>query len=113
MSGSRGALRLAAAAVFGQLVLQLLWHGWLLPSTRAALALSTLPLLPAVFIGLRNLRRGVLVGGIVSLFYFSHGVANLWTDPASRGWSVLEIVLSLAIIGGSYWDARGYKRRTT
>jgi uncharacterized membrane protein len=110
MTGSPVALRLGAGAVLGQLALQLLWHAWLLPGTRAALALAVLPLLPPLWIALRRLRRGVLVGGIVSLFYFCHGVANLWTDPASRWLSALEIVLSLVIIGSSYWDARGYRR---
>jgi len=110
MTGSPGALRLGAGAVLGQLALQLAWHAGLQPGSRAALALAVLPLLPAVWIGLRNLRRGVLVAGIISLFYFCHGVANLWSDPASRGLAAFEILLSLLIIGSSYWDARRYKR---
>jgi uncharacterized membrane protein len=110
MTGSSGALRLGAAAVLGQIALQMLWHAWLIPGTRAALALAVLPLLPPLWIGLRNLRRGVLVAGIVSLFYFCAGVANLWSDPASRGLSALEILLSLLIIGCSYGDARANKR---
>ena len=110
MSGSPRALRLGAIALLGQLVLQLLWNAWLAPATRAALALSVLPLLPGLWIGLGNLRRGVLVGGIVSLFYFCHGVANLWSDPGSRLPSAAEVALSLAVIAASWWDARGYKR---
>ena len=113
MTGSSGALRLGAAAVFAQIALQLLWHAWLLPGTRAALALAVLPLLPAVWIGLRNLRRGVLIAGIVSLFYICAGIANLWSDPASRGVSALEILLGLLIIACSFQDARATRRAAT
>lgn len=110
MTGSRASLRFGAGATLAQLALQLLWHAWLVPGTRAALALAVLPLFPAVWIGLRNLRRGVLVAGIVSLFYFCHGVADLWSGPQSRLLAALEVALSLAVVGASYWDARTGRR---
>ena len=110
MTAPSGALRLGASAVFAQIALQLLWHAWLFPGSRAALALAVLPLLPAVWIGLRNLRRGVLVAGIVSLFYICAGIANLWSDPAARGVSALEILLGLLIIACSFRDARANRR---
>ena len=112
MTGSPAALRLGAAALLCQLMLQLLWHAWLAPGGRAGLALAVLPLLPAVWICLHNLRRGVLVAGIVSLFYFCHGVADLWSGPGSHLLSGIEIALSLIVIGASYWDARGYRRQS-
>jgi uncharacterized membrane protein len=104
------ALRVGAAAALAQLVLQLLWHGWILADSRAALAISTLPLLPGLWISLHNLRRGVLVSGIVSLFYFCHGVAGLWATTGARLLSIAEVMFSVAVIGASYWDARGYRR---
>ena len=110
MTASRNALRFGAALLLAQLLLQLLWHGWLAPDSRAGLALAVLPLLPGIWIGLRNLRRGVLVGGIVSLFYFCHGVADWWSNPASRNLATIEVLLSLALIAALSWDARGYKR---
>jgi len=113
VTGPSGALRLGAGAVFTQIALQLTWHAWLIPGTRAALALAVLPLLPAVWIGLHNLRRGVLVGGIVSLFYICAGIANLWSDPAARAVSALEIVLGLLIIGCSFQDSRATRHRAT
>lgn len=111
MTESVAALRVGAAALLAQLALQLFWHAWLVPQSRAALALGVLPLLPALWIRLRNLRRGVLIGGIVSLFYFAHGVAELWGSPSIRIVAAGETLLSLIVIGASYWDARGYRRR--
>ncbi|HEY2394470.1 MAG TPA: DUF2069 domain-containing protein [Rudaea sp.] len=104
------ALRVGATAALAQLALQLLWHGWVLPDSRAALAIATLPLLPGLWTSLHDLRRGVLVSGIVSLFYFCHGVAGLWAVTGARLLSAAEVVLTVAVIGASYWDACGYRR---
>ena len=110
MTGSPVALRIGAAALLAQLALQLCWHGWIAPGSRAALVLAILPLLPGLWISLRNLRRGVLVGGIVSLFYFCHGIADLWSNAGLRGLAATEVLLSLAVFGALYADSRGYKR---
>jgi uncharacterized membrane protein len=102
---------LALAAL---LALQILWHAWLFPPPAErfwpTLALSMLPLVPGVWIAPGNLRRGVLVGGIVCLFYFCHGVSIAWDDASARGLAILEIALSLIVIGALGWDARHYKR---
>lgn len=102
---------LALAALF---VLQILWHAWLLPPPAAqhwpTLALSALPLVPGLWIAFVDLRRGVLVGGIVCLFYFCHGVSAVWGDPPTRALACAEIVLTLIVIAGLGWDARHYKR---
>jgi uncharacterized membrane protein len=111
MTGSPAALRIGAGALYCQIAVQLAWHAWLVPGSRAALALAVLPLLPAAWIVLRNLRRGVLVGGIVSLFYFCHGVAELAGSRGSLVLAGLEVGLCMTIIGASYWDARGYRRK--
>lgn len=58
----------------------------------------------------RNLRRGVLIGGIVGLFYFCHGVSVAWDDAPARIPALIEIALTLLVIGASGWDARKYKR---
>lgn len=101
-----GALVLGAAALAAQLALQLAWHAWLAPGSRATLGLAVLPLLPGLWIALRNLRRGVLVGGIVSVFYFCHGIAGLWSSGSARILALAEIGLCLAVIGALYADAR-------
>ena len=107
---AQSALLLAALALFALLVLQLAWHAWLFPGSRSGLALAMLPLLPGLLIGMRNLRRGVLVGGIVCLFYFCHGVSTLYSDVPARIPAAIEIALTLLVIGASGWDARQYKR---
>jgi uncharacterized membrane protein len=112
ISGSPQALRAGAAALVALLVLELFWHAWLAPTSRASLALAVLPLLPALWLSIRRLRRGVLIGGIVCLFYFCHGIASLWNEPALRVAAALEVALSIAVIAALYWDARGYRRRT-
>jgi len=97
------------------IALQILWHGWLLPPPPAqywpTLALAVLPLVPGVWSARRNLRRGVLVGGVVSLFYFCHGVSAAYSDATARWLAFAEIVLTLVAIAALGWDARHYKRK--
>jgi uncharacterized membrane protein len=108
------ALRLGAAALLALLILQILWHAWWLPPLPQqfwpTLALAVLPLLPGLWTCRRDLRRGVLIGGIVSLFYFCHGISAVYSDPHAHVAGALEIVLTLLVIGASGWNARGYKR---
>ncbi len=102
---------LALVALFA---LQVLWHAWLLPPPSAqrwpTLALCLLPLVPGLWMAFRSLRRGVLIGGIVSLFYFCHGVSAAWGDPPARALALAEIALTLVVIAALGWDARHYKR---
>ena len=107
-------LHAGIAALAALLVLQIVWHAWLFPPPAAqhwpTLALAVLPLVPALLIAPGNLRRGVLVGGIVSLFYFCHGVSAAWDDAPVRALACVEIVLTLIVIAAPGWDARHYKR---
>ncbi len=111
------ALRIGAMALIALALLQILWHVWLAPPPTAqlwpTLALAVMPLLPGLWVCLRNLRRGVLIGGIVCLFYFCHGVSAAYGDPAVRVPALAEITLTLIVIGASGWDARHYKRKRT
>jgi uncharacterized membrane protein len=104
------ALRVALAALGTQLLLQLAWHAWLEPTSRAALALATLPLVPGLWIAAHDLRRGVLIGGIVSLFYFCHGVAGVWDAGLARWLAIGEIGLCLIVIGFLYADVRSARK---
>jgi len=83
-------------------VLQLLWHGWLFPaqsmSPLLVLALTVVPLLLPL-LALRDVRRALLWVGILSLFYFCHGVSEAWSAPGERWLAWLEIVLTLTLIG--------------
>lgn len=82
-------------------LLHLLWHAWLAPPAHstvlAALLISLLPLaLP--LLAWRRPKNMLLVAGMVCLFYFAHGIAELWGTPSLRGLAMVEIVLSLTVI---------------
>lgn len=107
-------LRSGGSAALALLVLEICWHALLAPASAGlfwpSLALAVLPLVPGIWIARTNLRRGVLVCGIVGMFYFAHGVAELWGATVPRALPGLEIALSLLVIAALGWDARNYKR---
>jgi uncharacterized membrane protein len=109
------ALHIGALALIALFVLQLLWHGWLLPAAHTrfwpTLALSVVPLLPGLWTCAGNLRRGVLIGGIVCLFYFCHGISAMYGDTEARLLAAAEIALTLIVIATLGWDARTYRRK--
>lgn len=97
------------AGWFLLLVLQPVWHAWLAPPTETAMAptlvLCLLPLLlPAL--ALRTPRRALLWAAIVSLLYFSHGIAEFWSHPPLRILATAEIVFSLAVVLAAGFDGR-------
>jgi len=53
----------------------------------------------------------VLIGGIVCLLYFCHGVSAAYGDAAARLPALAEIALTLIVIGALGWDARHYQRK--
>jgi uncharacterized membrane protein len=96
------------------LILEICWHAWLAPARAdlfwPSLALAVAPLLPGLWASRANLRRGVLICGIVCMFYFAHGVAELWGATVPWPLPAAEIALSLIVIAALGWDARAYKR---
>ena len=98
----RPVYRVGLAAWAGLLILQLIWHAWLVPPERMPLALvlaiTVLPLLLPLT-ALRNVRRALLWVGVLSLFYFCHGVAEAWSSSTERWLGVAEIALTLLLIG--------------
>ncbi|HEV2621216.1 MAG TPA: DUF2069 domain-containing protein [Frateuria sp.] len=95
------AYRAGRAAWFALIALQLLWHGWLARPERMplwlVLAITVVPLLLPLA-ALRDLRRALLWVGILSLFYFCHGVAEAWSLPTVKWLALAEIGLSLLVI---------------
>ena len=93
-----------AAALAAQAALQVLWHAWLLPPQSVPIAIASsvalFPMLALVPAALHSGRRVLLVGGIVSLLYFCHGVMEIWSDPAARWLAGGEITLALVSIFG-------------
>ena len=93
--------RVGLAAWALLVVLQLVWHAWLVPSQTLpawlVLAITVLPLLLPL-LALSNVRRALLWVGILSLFYFCHGVAEAWSSAGERWLAVAEIVLTVLLI---------------
>ena len=98
------------AGWFLLLLLQPVWHAWLMPPTETAMAptlvLCLVPLLLPL-LALRNPRRALLWAAIVSLFYFSHGIAEMWAHPHLRLLAGLEIAFSAVVIVAAGLDGRG------
>lgn len=94
--------RVGLAAWAALLLLQLAWHGWLFPSQTMpmalVLALTVIPLLLPLF-AIRDVRRALLWVGILSLFYFCHGISEAWSAPGERWMGWIEIVLTVTLIG--------------
>lgn len=92
-------------------VLQLVWHAWLFPPQSMPitllLAITVVPLLLPLF-AIHDARRALLWVGILSLFYFCHGVAEAWSSAGERWLAVAEVVLTVLLIGAL---GAGVKRR--
>jgi uncharacterized membrane protein len=82
-------------------LLQLAWHAWLFPPQSLpmilVLALCVVPLLLPL-LALRDVRRALLWVGILSLFYFCHGVSEAWSSTGERALAIAEIVLTVSLI---------------
>jgi uncharacterized membrane protein len=48
---------------------------------------------------LRRPPRALLLAGMLALFYFCHGVSEAWSAPATRILALVEVALSLLLIG--------------
>jgi uncharacterized membrane protein len=104
--------RLGLVAWFALTTLQLIWHAWLAPPVDMpmwlVLIISVVPLLLPLG-ALRDVRRALLWVGTLSLFYFCHGVSEAWSAPATRVMAIVEIVLTLVLIGAL---GAGVKRKS-
>ena len=103
-----GTLALVALAV-----LQIVWHGYVHYDVDpfAITLLTAAPLWAAIWIVFKNPRRGLLVGGIVGLFYFCHGVMEAWAVPTVRTFALLEAGLVVVLIGALGAATMGEKRK--
>lgn len=91
------------------------WVFWIAPPANGAiglaLALTIAPLLLPLLALRRGPRRALLWVGMLCLFYFCHGVVAAWGEPRARLPALIEIALTLVMIGTLGWEARHYKRR--
>lgn len=93
--------RIGFAAWAALAVLQVVWHGWLLPPqtmpVAAALAIALVPLaLPLAY--WRQPARALLLAAMLGLFYFCHGVAEAWATPSERPFALAEITLAVVLV---------------
>ncbi|MDW2980620.1 MAG: DUF2069 domain-containing protein [Rhodanobacter sp.] len=93
--------RVGLAAWALLVVLQLVWHAWLVPPQSLpawlVLAITVIPLLLPL-LAIRDVRRALLWVGILSLFYFCHGVSEAWSSAGARWLAIAEIVLTVLLI---------------
>lgn len=94
-------------------LLQIVWHAWLLPPARmpmgVALVIALVPLaIPLLY--WRTPSRALLLTGMISLFYFCHGVTEAWSAPQERVLAWIELLLAVVIVLAC---ARKPKRRRT
>lgn len=98
----RHARRIGFIAWAALIVLQLAWYAWLAPPAHlpvtAALGIALVPLLLPL-LALHRPPRALLLAGMIALFYFCHGVSEAWTEPTVRGLALLEVALSLLLVG--------------
>lgn len=95
------AQRTGFAAWAALALLQVVWHGWWVPPqgmpVAATLLIALVPLaLPLAY--WRQPQRALLAAGMVSLFYFCHGVAEAWTSTPARPFAWTEIGLVVMLV---------------
>ena len=94
--------RLGLLAWATLIALQPVWHAWLFPPlimpTWLVLLMTTVPLLLPL-LAVRDVRRALLWVGLLSLFYFSHGVAEAWSAAGQRWLALPEVLLTVLLIG--------------
>jgi uncharacterized membrane protein len=99
--------RWAALGILALLALQWLWHVYLLPPVRApAIVVAfvfSLPILPAAWLTVVGHRQASYWGGVASLFYFCHAIAEMWSDPAAWPLGLTEMGLALWVIFAGNW----------
>ncbi|WP_397573256.1 DUF2069 domain-containing protein [Silanimonas sp.] len=99
-------------------LLQPAWHLWLAPSTWLppvfVVVVMSLPILPAVLLALFRRPSAGFWGGVAALLYFSHGVMELWSNPAVTALAWVETLLSVGMVVAASWrglQARAAARR--
>ncbi|MCZ8062823.1 DUF2069 domain-containing protein [Silanimonas sp.] len=99
-------------------LLQPAWHLWLAPSTWLppvfVVVVMSLPILPAVLLGVFRRPSAGFWGGVAALLYFSHGVMELWSNPEVTALAWVETLLSVGLVIAASWrglQARAAARR--
>jgi uncharacterized membrane protein len=107
--------RVGVAAWIALIVLQFAWYLVIAPpaggSSWIALALTLPALMLPVFALRSGLPRTLLWVGVVSLFYFCHGIVAAWIAPSARVPALIESALCVVVIGSLGWAQRRDRAR--
>lgn len=101
MTGLRASQMTGLGAWAALIAIQLLWYSLYPPVSMpawVAFAITVPPLLLPL-LALPRVTRALLWVGILALFYFCHGVAETWSSTSDRWLGILEIVVTLLLIG--------------
>lgn len=101
---------LALIGFFGLFTLLMLWHTVLFKSTQFPTALLLIISISPLLIPMRGLLAKNLKScawlGYISLPYFIHGVVEAYSNPITRYYALLEILLSLMLFFGASFSVR-------
>lgn len=96
---------MALIGFFGLFILLMLWNTILVPSKHLPVAIVLVIVVTPLLIPFRGLLNANLKSctwmSYISLFYFTHGVAEAYTTPAEFYYAVLEIFFSLMLCVGA------------
>ena len=100
--------------IFALLILQPVWHLWLVPSNLLSPVFITvfmlIPILPAAVLSLLGRPSASFWGGLAALLYFSHGVMEAWSKPAVATLAWIEVLLSVALVLSASWPGLRARR---
>ena len=96
---------MAVTGFFGLFILLMLWNTILVPSKHLPVALVLLIVVTPLLIPFKGLLNADLKSctwmTYISLFYFTHGVAEAYTTPAEFYYGIAEVVFSLLLCVGA------------
>ncbi len=96
---------MALFGFFGLFILLMLWNTILVPSKHMPVAIVLLLTVTPLLIPLMGMLNGNMKSCTwmcyLSLFYFTHGVAEAYTTPAEFYYAILEIIFSLLLCTGA------------
>jgi uncharacterized membrane protein len=95
---------LALIGFFGLFGLHMAWHTVLEPSSRFPVALVLLATVTPLLLPFRGMLNGNLKSctwmSYISLFYFTHGMAEAYVNVAERYYAIAEVFFSLLLCAG-------------
>jgi len=95
---------MALAGFFGLFTLLMLWNTVFVPSTHLPISLVIFVVISPLLLPFRGLLNANLKSctwmSYISLFYFTHGVAEVYNSPAEIYYALLEVIFSLLLCAG-------------